>query len=299
MPCYHPLTAWRSREKGKKGTLGVTFKIREGFSDLPVSLPCGQCVGCRLERSRQWAIRCVHESSLHSENCFLTLTYDSAHLPPDGSLSLDTFQKFMKRLRKHFVPSPVRFFHCGEYGGKLDRPHYHVLLFGVDFIDKKPYNNGKLCISETLAKLWPFGFHTIGDVTFDSAAYVARYCLKKVTGDEAEAHYETTDFVTGELTQRSKEYVTMSRRPGIGSMWYDKYSSETYRDDSVVMRGRSMRPPRFYDKRFELEDSDAMGRVRLARRAKLSFDSSDARLAVQEEVASSKLSLSKRSFEND
>ena len=112
MPCYHPLLGYRSRSLTEKGKRAVVFNPRDGYVDQPVQLPCGQCIGCRLERSRVWAVRCVHEASLHSDNCFITLTYDNSHLPSDGSLHKDHFQKFMKRLRKSV--GKVRFFHCDE-----------------------------------------------------------------------------------------------------------------------------------------------------------------------------------------
>ena len=151
-------------------------------------VPCGQCIGCRLERSRQWAIRCVHEASLHTDNCFITLTYSPDCLPSDGSLNHDDFQKFFKRLRKHIAPKKIRYYMCGEYGedlqqpSKLGRPHFHACLFGLDFDDKQLYivrDDVKLYTSATLEKIWGKGFVTIGDVTFESAAYVARYIAKK------------------------------------------------------------------------------------------------------------------------
>ena len=159
-------------------------------------------------------MRCHHEASLYQDNCFITLTYSDEHLPSDKSLHVDHFQKFMKRLRKRFGEG-VRYYHCGEYGEKYMRPHYHACLFNFDFPDKKIWkeNNGnRLYISESLSELWPFGFVTIGDVTFESAAYVARYIMKKVNGDLAESHYERVDWDTGEVYHLKPEYTTMSRR---------------------------------------------------------------------------------------
>ena len=136
MPCYRPIKGYRSRRlNAETGKRPVVFNPRDGFYDQPVDLPCGQCIGCRLERSRQWAIRCVHEASLHERNCFITLTYRDECLPTNGSLDLDAFQKFMKRLRRRFGEG-VRFFHCGEYGENFGRPHYHAILFNLDFSDK-------------------------------------------------------------------------------------------------------------------------------------------------------------------
>ena len=171
------------------------------------TVACGQCVGCRLERSRQWAIRCVHESQMHEQNCFITLTYSDEFLPENGSLQLKHFQDFMKRLRFH-VGGGIRFFHCGEYGEENGRPHHHAIIFNHDFADKKVWktNNGVVLYrSKILEELWPYGFATVGCVSFESAAYVARYITKKVNGDMADSHY----------LGREPEYITMSRRPGV------------------------------------------------------------------------------------
>lgn len=302
MTCFSPLQGYRSSELSANGKRKIVFSAAGAYLDRPVSLPCGQCVGCRLERSRQWAIRCMHEASLYEDNCFITLTYSDEHLPADGSLQLDHFQKFMKRLRKRFdglspvlerkvftplqlleyerndpftfhnreffrddhgnfyfefLTYPIRFFHCGEYGEKFGRPHYHALLFNFDFPDKvlwKEDNGQKLYRSKTLEDLWPFGHCSVGSATFESAAYVARYIMKKVTGDLALTHYADIDLDTGEiLSERTPEYTTMSRRPGIGKKWFDKFKSDVYPKDEVVVIGRGkMRPPKYYDAQFEL-----------------------------------------------
>ena len=250
MTCFHPLNAFRVFGGG------ISFNARHNNILECLKLPCGQCVGCRLERSRQWAIRCVHEASLYERNCFITLTYSDDHLPQDLSLDVRVFQKFMKRLRKRFGPR-IRFYHCGEYGSKFGRPHYHACLFNFDFDDKVLFterNGVHLYTSEALTELWPYGFSTVGTVTFESAAYVARYIMKKVNGDAAADHYTFTHPVTGMVYERKPEYTTMSRRPGIGSDWFDLYHSDVYPHDRVIMRGKSMRPPKFYDNRYELLD---------------------------------------------
>lgn len=237
MPCYNPLQGYRSRHLNASGKRSIAFNIHDGFIDQPITVPCGQCIGCRLERSRQWAIRCVHEASLYDENCFVTLTYDNAHLPDDGSLDKTHFQKFMKRLRKYYGNYRLRYFHCGEYGERFARPHYHLCIFGFDFPDKelwKETSGGKLYISDTLNEIWGKGYCVLGDVTFESAAYVARYITKKITGDKADEHY--VDKKTGVL--RLPEYITMSRRPGIGSDWYSKYSTDAFPSDFIVIRGK-------------------------------------------------------------
>ena len=230
MPCFSPLKGWYSKDRTKLGKRSIVFNPRDGLLDRPIAVPCGQCIGCRLERSRQWATRCVHEASLHENNCFITLTYDDAHLPSDLSLNLVHFQKFMKRLRKRFGDG-IRFFHCGEYGENFGRPHYHACLFNFDLPDRVLWSTRSgvnLYTSHILSSLWPFGFVTVGDVTFESAAYVARYVMKKVTGKNAQDHYEWVHPITGQVYERAPEYVTMSRRPGIGKGWLEKYMSDVF-----------------------------------------------------------------------
>ena len=130
--CFHPLKAWRSHYVNPaNGKRGITFSISKAYTDLPISIPCGQCIGCRLHKSRMWAVRCAHEMQMHEDNCFITLTYNAEHLPAPETLLLRDFQLFMKTLRNK-NGAGIRFFHCGEYGDKLARPHYHALLFGHD-----------------------------------------------------------------------------------------------------------------------------------------------------------------------
>lgn len=293
MACYYPIPAYRMFDGS------VSFKKRGDIvSDL--QLPCGQCIGCRLERSRQWAVRCMHEASLHEQNCFITLTYDDEFLPVDGGLRVRDFQLFMKRLRKHFFSQRVRFFHCGEYGDLNRRPHYHAILFGVDFDDKIAANDclSPLYISPVLRQLWPYGMSTVGAVSFESAAYVARYSLKKITGPNAELHYQRVIPETGEIVQISPEYVTMSRRPGIGRGWIDKFHSDVYPSDEVIINGHSSRPPRFYDNFLDVHNGLLLDDIKFKREqnaALFSADSEPDRLAVRAEVVRAKSRLKSRS----
>jgi len=300
MPCYKPLQAWYSKHLNPSGKRGVVFNPKEALEpDVPLDLPCGQCVGCRLERSRQWAVRCLHESQLHEDNCFITLTFSPEELAKrenPWSLDVRDFQKFMKRLRKHFNGKRVRFFHCGEYGEHYGRPHYHAILFGVDFDDKVllRVNNGfPLYRSPTLEKLWPFGYSSIGGVTFESAAYVARYIMKKVNGDNADGHYAIVDEQTGEIVGRkAPEYTTMSRRPGIAAEWFKAFRDDVYPKDFITVRGRKMRPPRFYDRLLEAESSFELADIKTERieTAKLfAENNTPERLRTREKVQELKL----------
>lgn len=264
MTCFTPLTAARVAGQSQ---LVFNYTLRKDVVEL-LKVPCGQCVGCRLERSRQWAVRCVHEAQLHSKNCYITLTYAPEHLPADGSLQLVHYQQFMKRLRHHF-PQKLRFFHCGEYGEKTFRPHYHAILFNCDFDDKKCWmvrNGYRYYISDLLSRVWGHGHAVLGACTFESAAYVARYVMKKVTGAPAVYHYTRWDQETGEVLASLKpEYVTMSRRPGIAAEWIKKYCADVYPHDHVVVRGRACRPPRFYDDYLKQVDAPALDEVKYLR----------------------------------
>jgi len=299
MACYNPLKGYRSRT-----SQGIVFSPKLGYIDLPVTIPCGQCIGCRLEKSRQWAIRCSHESSLYSKNSFITLTYNDSSLPSDGSLNLKHFQNFIKRLRKLHQYKTIRYYHCGEYGPKLGRPHYHACLFNHDFEDKTLWqikNDVKLYVSKELQTLWPYGYSTTGDVTFQSAAYVARYIMKKITGPAAEAHYEHTDAETGEITSLAPEYTTMSLKPGIGSGWLEKFKSDVYPDDFVLMNGKKMRPPRYYNGLYELTDARnfvLLQRDRKKQARKHKENNTPARLRVREICQEQRLKHLPRKYED-
>ena len=298
MACFHPLKAFRTAG----GEIIFNPHRQDTVADL--TLPCGQCVGCRLERSRQWAIRCVHEASLHKDNCFITLTYAPEHLPADNSLNYRDFQLFMKRLRKRFPESKIRFYMCGEYGENFGRPHFHACLFNWNFPDRKLFftskHGDKVYRSDTLEELWPFGLCSIGEVTFKSAAYVARYIMKKVTGQRAFAHYHEVDSdgVSRE-TPRVPEFTKMSLKPGIGSDWLDKYKSDVYPHDYVIVNGKKVKPPRYYDKKYMKSDPydyDELEFHRFSRAREKLHDNTPERLAVREEVLQAKLSKLKRNL---
>ncbi len=297
MPCFKPLEGFRSPSGG------LVFSRPQSLG-LRMTVPCGQCTGCRLERARQWAVRCVHEASLHDDNCFISLTYSDEALPAYGSLVKSDFQKFIKRMRKRFS---FRYFHCGEYGEDTRRPHYHALLFGFDFPDKVPWRKSKgydIWRSPILEELWSHGNSEIGSATFESAAYVARYCVKTLQnlrfrkGDRAsylealDREYSRLDVETGELVLVAPEYVTMSRRPGIGSRWFEEFGAEVFPSDEVIVRGKSCKPPRFYDKLLAaLSPEEALDVQRARNRARSREDETPARLRVREVCADARVSL--------
>lgn len=270
MPCYFPNRAYWSVDDNEHGNRYITFKHREGFVDLPVMLPCGKCIGCRLEHARQWAVRCVHEASMHESNCFITLTYNDDNLPEHGSLKKKDLQDFFKRLRRSNPGETIRYYAAGEYGDNLGRPHYHACIFGYDFKDKEVFVAGQrkyprnqysnafestLYTSKHLEERWQNGFCTIGDLTFESAGYVARYCTKKVSGDKAVKHYG----------KKQPEFAIMSRKPGIGKGWIEKYKGDIYPKDFFTHKGQKMRPVRFYDKHVEEEKPKLLKEVKQKR----------------------------------
>lgn len=302
MPCHYPLEAWRCRDQATESGRSV---IKFQPPGEPIKLPCGRCTGCRLEKSRQWAIRCMHEAALWKENSFITLTYRPEDLPRDGSLVKPHFQKFMKRLRKKIAPQRVRFYHCGEYGPKFQRPHYHACLFGYDFPDKvfwkQSPSGAPLYTSELLEQTWGLGFTSVGAVTFESAAYVARYVMKKVNGEKAQEHYWRTDPVTGESVQVEPEYTTMSRRPGIGYWWLQMYGHEVYPEDEVIVNGRQVRPPRYYDGLFEHDEPDVFRQVKRTRKnaaIENREENRSDRLRAKAKVAEARTNNMRRSFED-
>lgn len=233
-------------------------------------------------------MRMMHEASLHECSVFLTLTYDDSHLPPGASLVKSDQQKFVKRLRKRFSDQRIRFFQCGEYGEQSFRPHYHGIYFNVDFHDKWPWsvrNGYPVWRSGILEELWPYGLSEIGTVTFESAAYVARYVVKKVTGRRAVSHYNG----------REPEYATMSRRPGIGADWFARYRSEVFPMDEVISRGRRCKPPRRYAEYLRALSPEMFEEVVSNRRSRRDrAEETPARLSVREVCASSRLNLLRR-----
>lgn len=296
MPCFKPLGAFQAAPGGP-----VTFAKGSGDGrPLPFDLylPCGQCIGCRLERSRQWALRIMAESRLHDENCFVTLTYDEEHLPKDGSLKYRDFQLFMKRLRQAIAPVKVRFFMCGEYGANLGRPHFHACIFGYGFPDKRLFKRGKFPLfrSPLLERLWPDGISSVGELTFESAAYVARYVVDKVTGEEAEGWYSRLDVGTGEVNTLNPEFCHMSLKPGIGRGWLDRYESDYAKNFSAVSNGVEVKLPKYFErvlKSRSLLDDAVEYRKYLEVRKRIA-DSFPDRLAQREIVARARLKCLKR-----
>lgn len=291
--CFRPISAWQKD--------GGPVVFREVAGARSLTLPCGQCVGCRVQRARSWALRVQHEAQLHDASCFVTLTYAPEKLPPYGSLRYRDFQLFMKRLRRR-LDKPVRFFVCGEYGENLSRPHYHACLFGVDFPDKRPLSLlGKSSgfRSALLETLWGLGHCHVGHLNAQSAGYAARYVLKKVTGDLAKTHYSVVDG-DGVVHPLVPEFARMSLRPGVGGEWFARFRSDVFPGDCVVSNGARFGVPKYYDRLLERVDPamrEAVAEERELRGVALRSDGSPARLAVREEVERARLKTLRRSYE--
>lgn len=300
MPCYRPNQAYRTLETTSNDKRKIVFRKPEAYS-YPLLLPCGQCIGCRLEHSLMWAIRCKHEAELHDQNSFITLTYSDEHLPWDGSLVKQHFQKFMKKLRRAYPQKTIRYYMCGEYGEKFTRPHYHANLFGIDFPDKEIHeeNEGVLTYtSEQLGSLWGKGFATVMEFDFHTAAYTARYIMKKVNGDKKEQHYTTSCRHTGNLINLQPEYATMSRKPGLAKKWYQIYKTDVFPSDYLIHKNKKVKVPRYYDQLFESEEDIELIKIQRKKRAiKQKENNTPERLQVREKVKQLQLKQLERKYE--
>lgn len=244
MSCSCPITGWRSQNVNPTGKRSIVFQPREGFIDMPVELPCGRCVGCRADQALMWSIRAYHESLDHQQNCFITLTYSDEHLPDDGKIDKRSLQLFFKRLRKAVAPAKLRYIACGEYGEQTRRPHYHAVIFGLDFLDAR-----RVMISDTmythpvLQEAWPYGQVAIDEVSFASICYTCGYVVKKIADEDT--------------------FSLMSRRPGIGKNWLNRFYDDLVRTGVVVIEGREFAIPT----RYLIWREDELAEVKRARAA--------------------------------
>lgn len=285
MSCFHPQTAvvlGVNKQTGKKilKFLGQSGPFNYSGKEV-VQVPCGQCIGCRIDRSREWANRCMLELQYHDSAYFVTLTYDDFHVPKSYYADPETgeahtsltlckrdFQLWMKRLRKKFSDDKIRFFACGEYGGETKRPHYHAIVFGLhlsDLVKYKTVREGDSYYtyynSESIQETWPNGFVVVGEVTWESCAYVARYVTKKLTGDLAE-FYDKFNLVP--------EFSDMSRRPGIARQYYDDHGKEIYDNAyinvSTPKGGRKFKPPHYFDRLFDIDCPGSLDELKVRRK---------------------------------
>jgi hypothetical protein len=285
MACFGPYDAYRSREGRNKATgkWPVVFNPKDGYRDQWIPIPCGKCIGCTIKKARSWAVRCSHESLLHNDNYFITLTYNDDALPAGRSLVKKDFQEFMYRVR-YYYGEGVRYFYCGEYGSKFGRPHFHACMFNFPLYDLRPAptrKSGNLMTSKYLEEtLWQGqGFVSVAPFSYSTARYVSHYVTKKYVKDGT----QKLDY-----GDRLPEYGDMSRRPGIGRGYYDLYKKEIYRDDILVVDGKEVgKPPRYYDSLYEKEFPKEFKSVKRSRRRFAVENADDAtweRLRVREKV---------------
>lgn len=266
-------------------------KLASSFGSVKVA--CKQCIGCRLERKRQWAVRIMHEAQMTPIDrgcCFITLTYDDKHLPADRSLNVEHWQNFAKKFRRDL--GKFRFYHAGEYGedpgdGSSDgRPHYHAAVFGHDFRDSRElYKHNKygdpLFVSPELSEVWGKGFAVIADLTFESAAYIASYVMKKRTGDGQEEE----PYVNSNGEPIRPPYATMSRNPGIGKGWFEAHKKDLNKDFITTGTGKRYFVPKYYDGLQDTAFLEEQKRKRKARAMKHAWNNTPERLRVREEIA--------------
>ena len=238
------------------------------------------------------------------ESSFLTLTYTEENLPADGSLSPDDHSEFVNKLKLRLWRKglKMRYYMCGEYGEKLERPHFHYLIFGYDFPDKyhwKTHRGEKYFRSPELEAIWTYGQSLIGRVTVESAGYTARYVLKKHTGKSAVKHYVNEDGVI-----LHPEFARMSLKPGIGAEWFEKYGKSDVYDsgDFIVINGKKYSTPRYYDTLLERLDVERLLDVkaeRVSRAEAYAFDQTPDRLAVRHKCQQLRLERLRRNYEEE
>lgn len=282
MSCYHPLIGiWKGKytDSGKK-----KYEIEGNLSpeDCPsvydhVMIPCGKCIGCRLDYSRSWADRMMLELETSGKGLFITLTYDNEHLPPAqfdeydnlvfGTLNKRDCQLFLKRLRRRFEPRKIRFFLAGEYGSKTFRPHYHAILFGLgldDIPDLVPHGTNEFgdryYISDCLRETWSCGYILLSDVSWKTCAYVARYITKKLNGPLG------IDYAIRNVIP---EFSLMSRKPGIGKEYLELHPDcLDYQSINLMTPegGLKLSIPKYYLKQLELTDPDRFAKIKEQRK---------------------------------
>lgn len=274
MACFHPRWAFR-------GAGGVTLREpldRTGF--VPLRIPCGGCVGCRLDQGRAWAIRCSLELQQHTAACWATLTYSDATIPwlNSSTTTLDKthFSAYVKRLRARHPEKRIRFFGCGEYGERTQRPHYHIILYGIG---EHP----------SIADSWGLGHVRIDPLTPAAISYVAGYCAKKAGYRHDRS--ESVDSETGEVVTPVAPFRLMSRRPGIGGD--SRAFAKSWRK-TAVWNGREVPVPRYLHAAWVAGATpDQLAALQAERDASASFDLYDRdRRAAAEQIAMRRLELS-------
>ena len=308
MPCYHPLIATPSGRKrtAKDGHKYFQMQIfnPEEFEleqndkydqEYHFLIPCRQCIGCRLEYSREWANRGYLESKLWDQNWFATLTYDEEHIPYkdevvtsneitftddgswNGTLNPKHLTQFLKNLRqimkREYDEDNIRFMACGEYGGETERPHYHIILFNLnlpveDLYNPRLINHEVYYQSHIIERAWGKGICNISEATWNTIAYTARYITKKINGEISEDLYASKG--------QEREFLRTSRMPGIGEGYYRKHWEEIYEKDEIIIKNKSgvisSKPPKYFDRLFEEEHPEEFEKIKKKRRERATIE---------------------------
>lgn len=310
--CTSPLKAWQLKAGGD--LLFDPPPRSDAFRYRAVEVRCRKCLSCRLHYGSTWSNRIVQEASMHKANCVVTLTYSPENLPEGGALRYRDVQLFLKRFRKAHAGASIMYLVVGEYGDQGGRPHYHMIVFGLDFEDKsywqKSASGSKLWKSAELDRLWGLGHTVVGEVDKESADYVGRYAVKKVTGDLAEIHYRRVDLETGEIYQLPPEFLHCSKgraRPGeeqggrgIGARWLKRYWSDVFPGDRIVHRGGfESAVPDYYMKLLRRRDAELFDQLKAKRRERAEdpaflADQTPERRAVHAVVAQARMAMKRR-----
>lgn len=252
-------------------------------------IPCGHCWACKLNYAAQWATRIMAECSEHEHNYFITFTYDDINIPiPEeteyngkiftndgtwtGSLYPNDITRFINSLRRYFHRkghTGIKYYYAGEYGETTQRPHYHMIIMNCpldinEFYDfhQDPTTKKLHWKSHEIENFWQEGMIDIGEVEYASAAYVARYCMKKIT--------ENTDKTIYWSKGMHPEFVRMSRRPGIGITYYNENKYNIYENDEVIITSvkgnvNVIKPPKAFDQRFKEEHPEWWEKIQESR----------------------------------
>lgn len=258
MACTNPSRTFLPADGGQ-----LLFREPVGANPNDYSVfmkPCGVCESCLEMKAREWSLRSMHEAQMHERNSFVTLTYAEEFLTHHGSLNRSHAVLFLKRLRKALQPHRIRYLLVGEYGSTTYRAHYHALIFGEDFTgDRVSAGKTKSGFSQyesaLLSQAWGLGRCTVQDLTLETAMYCCRYALKsalpRVPGKRGERRKVPwwQHPVYGVWLKREREFQMVSRHPGLGRAWFEKYSLDVVPHDAcVVAGGQEFKPPRYYDR---------------------------------------------------
>lgn len=255
MKCHSPISAYLSSNGG------LVFHPMARHGEVSeIKIPCRQCLACRLNHASEWQTRLVHESKMHDHSIFLTLTYDEKNLPQYGTLVTEHLQKFIRGLRKAIHPIKIRYYACGEYGDTTRRAHYHAIIFGWEPTDgvlhSVSHDGSSLYVSKLLSARWPFGHHLYSRTSPETMGYVARYSVKKQTGQAAKGAYRFVDDDTGELTKIKPPFALMSLKPGIGYSHMEKFKDDYLRTNSTIVSGKRKPLPSAYVRKLKRDYPD-------------------------------------------